>query len=198
MSLPMVAVLCSFSRTKCASQGEAGITHEVRITFRLRNTSFQKRKSSPMDCFRFWLRRWDLKGALARYVAVRRSGSRSFGSLLWLHRSRKTTLSCFSLTNPLPPTAYGGRREWWFKSRPASKKKSNPIGLLSFCERAIKKMFSRFCVRDLNPCGHSAQSLLNLSVVSNPPINITLISSLDSTTTHSIIYLTMRSSYCIG
>ena len=49
-----------YSRAKRTSQGEAVITHEVRITFRLRNTSFQKRKSSPMDCFRFWLRGRDL------------------------------------------------------------------------------------------------------------------------------------------
>jgi hypothetical protein len=40
-------VMCSFARPKGTSQGEAVITHEVRITFRLRNTSFQKRKSSP-------------------------------------------------------------------------------------------------------------------------------------------------------
>ena len=33
------------------SQGKAVTTHEVRITFRVRNTSFQKRKRSPMDCF---------------------------------------------------------------------------------------------------------------------------------------------------
>lgn len=52
------------------------------------------------------------------------------------------------------------------------------------CAPAIKKIFSCFCVRDLNPCGYSAQSVRDLSVVSNPPINITLISSLASTTTH--------------
>ena len=40
-----------YSRAKRTLQGEAVITHEVRITFRLRNTSFQKRKSSPLDCF---------------------------------------------------------------------------------------------------------------------------------------------------
>ena len=78
------------------------------------------------------------------------------------------------------------------------KKKVARCATFFFCQRAIKKIFSRFCVRDLNPCGHSAQSILNLSVVSNPPTNTTLISSLDSTTTHSIICLTIRSSYCIG
>ena len=81
---------------------------------------------------------------------------------------------------------------------PQAKRKTTLDRVASFCQRAIKKIFSRFCVRDLNPCGYSAQSILNLSVVSNPPINITLISSLDSTTTHSIICLTIRSSYCIG
>ena len=30
--------------------------------------------------------------------------------------------------------------------------------------RAVKKIFFAFCVRDLNPCGHSAQSVLNLSL----------------------------------
>ena len=42
----LLPLLCSFPRAKRTSQGEAVITHEVRITFRLRNTSLQKRKQS--------------------------------------------------------------------------------------------------------------------------------------------------------
>ena len=45
--------MCSFTRAKRTSQGEAVITHEVRITFRLRNTSFQKRKSTSFEVLSF-------------------------------------------------------------------------------------------------------------------------------------------------
>ena len=78
-------VMCSFTRPKGTSQGEAVITHAVRITFRVRNTSFQKRKSSPMDCFRFWLRRWDLN-LMTFGLWARRATRLLHSAILWCRK----------------------------------------------------------------------------------------------------------------
>ena len=53
----MCSLLTREAHTTRRSRHHARSTHHVPHK---RNTSFQKRKSSPLDCFRFWLRRWDL------------------------------------------------------------------------------------------------------------------------------------------
>ena len=53
----MCSLLTREAHTTRRSRHHARSAHHVP---RKRNTSFQKRKSSPMDCFRFWLRRRDL------------------------------------------------------------------------------------------------------------------------------------------
>ena len=141
MSATQSDVMCSFSRAKHTSQSEAVLTHEVRITFRLRNTSFQKRKSSPLDCFRFWLRRWDLKGPLENIVVSVRSTGLASDTPCFLpcrvpspsHRERSR-----SKPTPSPPLCGGGGSEW-LKSHRSKKRTDTRLGVCLFLCKGYKK-----------------------------------------------------------
>ena len=71
-------------------------------------------------------------------------------------------------------------------------KDPKPYGFGSFCLMTIKKIFLRF--RQVIPNAHA----VNCSRTSRPPMKTTDISSLDSTTTFSMICRTIWSSYSIG
>ena len=84
------------------SQGEAVITHEVSITFRLRNTSFQKRKSSPIGLLSFLVAGRGFFIALRRRIVVCRASIHSARHTPCFVRSRgaKRILNPFCLLAP--------------------------------------------------------------------------------------------------
>ena len=79
-------VMCSFPRAKRTSQGEAVITHEMRITFRVSGTHRSKNKKAVhLDCFRFWLRRWDLN-LMTFGLWARRATRLLHSAILWCRK----------------------------------------------------------------------------------------------------------------
>gem|GEM_PF-4693793 len=133
-------VMCSFTRPKGTSLGEAVITHEVCITFRASETHRSKNEKQSIGLLSF------LVAGVRFFIArpsriVEMCAKLSFASFLlawWGIASRKRHAVAFSLAHPRPPPEV-----FESKANPQPKRQGSPLDCLAFLVAGVGFFIAR-------------------------------------------------------